>query len=245
MKKISALMIAFVMMLSLVACNSSNSPNSNSDTPSQSNTPNSETSTPETNNPEGDSSEISGSTDGNALIVYFTRANNVDQEPGVDAVSRATFNVQGDGIYGNTELIARYINESIGGDLLPLEVSSPYPYDVDSTIQEIDDNGDPRTITTKIENLDQYDVVFVGFPIWYATMPEPVSKFLAEYDFSDKTIVPFSTHRGSRFGSSVNDLKELMPDATFLEGYTVAGDDAHDAQEEVIQWLKDIGMEKK
>ena len=153
--------------------------------------------------------------------------------------------MEDDGIYGNTELIARYINESLGGDLLPLEVSNPYPYDVDATIKEIDDNGDPRTITTKIENIDQYDVVFIGFPVWYSTMPEPLSKFLADYDFSGKTIVPFSTHRGSRFGSSINDLKELLPDATFLEGYTVAGDDASGSQEEVAQWLKDIGMEKK
>lgn len=186
--------------------------------------------------------ETSNNPSGKALVIYFTRANNVDQEPGVDAVSRATFNVQGDEVYGNTELLARYIQDSVDVDLLPLRVSSPYPYDVDATIQGINANGDSRTITTTIENIDQYDVIFIGFPIWYSTMPVPVSKFLEAQDFSGKTIVPFSTHRGSRFGNSLTDLAAIYPDSTILEGYTVDGEGAINAKGAVTEWLKGLKL---
>jgi flavodoxin len=179
------------------------------------------------------------------LIVYFTRANNVDREPEVDAVTRATFNVQSDGIYGNTELLAKYIHDAVDGDMFSIRVVDPYPYDVDETIAKIHREGDGRVkLSTHIDNIAQYETIFIGYPIFNATMPQPVFSFLEEYDFSGKTVVPFSTHRGSRMGRSVADLKTVLPNSKILEGYTVDGDNAHDSREEVVAWLRNIGFTK-
>lgn len=246
MKKISILLAAILTAIPLSACsgNAGGSPATTAAGTVSSTT---------ANEPAETDSEAASAMDENAenqeeqdiLVAYFTRSNNVDQEPGVDAVSRASFNVEGDQVYGNTELLAQYIEEAAGGDMFSIMTAEPYPYDVDETIDLINEQGDHRSeLTTHVENMEDYDVVFIGFPIWYATMPEPVISFLNEYDFSGKTIIPFSTHRGSRFGSSIGDLQEMLPEATILDGFTVDGDSAVNARQDVQNWLSDIGMNK-
>jgi flavodoxin len=122
---------------------------------------------------------------------------------------------------GNTRVIANQIHENVGGDIFEIVTVDPYPDDynacVDKAKQEQDDNSRPE-LATKVENMDSYDVVFVGYPNWWGTMPMAVFTFLEEYDFSGKTIVPFCTHEGSGLGRSVEDIKELCPQSTILEG---------------------------
>lgn len=95
-----------------------------------------------------------------------------------------------------------------------------------------------------MKNIESCQVVFVGYPNWWGTMPMPLFTFLAEYQFPGKTIIPFCTHKGSRLGESVEDIRELCPQATVLEGLAVRGRDVKKAQNEVSRCLRKIGMVK-
>lgn len=146
---------------------------------------------------------------------------------------------------GNTREIANQIHEKIGGDIFEIVTVNQYPTDYDAVVdqakQEQEDNYRPE-LATEIENMDSYDVVFVGYPNWWGTMPMPVFAFLEEYDFSGKTIIPFCTHEGSGLGRSVEDITELCPQSTILDGLAVRGSSVETAQDDVSEWLHEIGM---
>ncbi|WXG42255.1 MAG: flavodoxin [Candidatus Freyarchaeum deiterrae] len=146
---------------------------------------------------------------------------------------------------GNTRVIATQIHESVGGDIFEIVSVDPYPSDYDEVVEqarkELREEYRPK-LKTKVENMKSYNVVFIGHPNWWGTIPMPVATFLSEYDFSGKTIVPFCTHEGSRQGRSVTDIKKLCPQSTILDGLAVRGGDVKNAQNEVSKWLRKIGM---
>jgi len=98
---------------------------------------------------------------------------------------------------GNTREIANQIHERVGGDIFEIQPEEPYPSNYDAVVkqakQELESGYKPK-LKAKIENIESYDVIFVGSPIWWGTIPAPVVTFLSEYDLSGKTIVPFCTH---------------------------------------------------
>jgi len=146
---------------------------------------------------------------------------------------------------GNTRVIATQIHESVGGDIYEIVTVDPYPSDYDEVVkqakQELEEGYRPE-LKTKVENMESYDVLFIGNPNWWGTIPMPVATFLTEYDFSGKTIVPFCTHEGSRLGRTVTDITKLCPQSTILDGLAVRGRDVKNAQNEVSKWLRKIGM---
>ena len=146
---------------------------------------------------------------------------------------------------GNTRVIANQIHEKVGGDIFEIVTVNPYPTDYDAVVdqakQEQEDNYRPQ-LKTKVENMDSYDVVFIGYPNWWGTMPMSVFTFLEEYDFSGKTIIPFCTHEGSGLGRSVEDTTELCPQSTILDGLAIRGSSVETAQDDVSEWLRKIGM---
>jgi len=146
---------------------------------------------------------------------------------------------------GNTRVIANQIHEKVGGDIFEIVTVNPYPTDHDAVVdqakQEQEDNYRPE-LATKVENMDSYDVVFIGYPNWWGTMPMPVFTFLEEYDFSGKTIIPFCTHEGSGLGRSVEDITKLCPQSTILDGLAIRGSSVETAQDDVSEWLREIGM---
>ena len=148
---------------------------------------------------------------------------------------------------GNTRVIAHQIHENIGGDLFEIVSMDPYPSDYDEVVErarkELDRDFRPR-LTTKVENMGSYRVVFVGYPNWWGTVPRPVATFLTEYDFSGKTMVPFCTHEGSHLGRSVTDIKALCPQSTILDGLAVRGSNVKNAENEVSGWLRELGLKK-
>ena len=148
---------------------------------------------------------------------------------------------------GNTREIANQIHKNVGGDIFEIVTVNPYPMDYDAVVdqakkEQVDDYR--PELATKVENMNSYDVVFVGYPNWWETMPMAVFSFLEEYDFSGKTIVPFCTHEGSRLGRSVEDIKRLCPQSTILDGLAVRGSEVKNAQDEVSEWLRELGMMK-
>jgi len=149
---------------------------------------------------------------------------------------------------GNTRVIANQIHERVGGDIFENVSVDQYPSDYDEVVEqarkELRDKCRPK-LKTKVENMESYNVVFVGYPCWWGTIPMPVATFLSEYDFSGKTIVPFCTHEGSRLGRSVTDIKEVCPQSTILDGLAVRGSNVKRAGNEVSNWLRKIGMKEK
>lgn len=145
---------------------------------------------------------------------------------------------------GNTETVANFIHDEVGGDIIKLETVETYPEDyndlVDYAQEEQRDNARPELSTT-IENINQYDTIFLGYPNWWGDMPMPIYTFLDNYDLSGKTIAPFITHGGSGLSGTPENIQEEEPNATVTEGLAVYGDDAENSQSDVRDWLSSIG----
>ena len=148
---------------------------------------------------------------------------------------------------GNTREIANQVHKSVGGDIFEIQAVKPYPNDYDAVVkqakQELDSDYKPA-LKTKIENIKSYDLVFIGSPNWWGTIPAPVRTFLSEYDFSEKTIAPFCTHGGSGLGQSVTDISTLCPKSTLLNGVAIWGREVKTAQNKISEWLQKTKITK-
>lgn len=149
------------------------------------------------------------------------------------------------------------IHKMIGGDLVVLELVTPYPDHYQTTVNQVakeNETGYLPPLKTKIDSIDKYDVVFVGFPTWGMQLPPPIKSFLKQYDLSGKTVVPFNTNGGYGIGSSFETVKQLCPNSKILEGFSTKGGVERDGilfvmegnkekqvRTEVQNWLKKIG----
>lgn len=182
---------------------------------------------------------------GKTLIVYFS----MPESEGTDASSGASRVLIDGEIMGNTQYIAKLIQENTGGDLFRIETVQTYPGNhevlVDQAYAERDANARPE-LASHIMNLDEYDTIFVGYPTWCYDMPMAMYSFFEEYDFSEKTIIPFNTHGGSNFSSTFADIQEMQPNANLVtNGYRVSRNSVADAEESVIKWLDELGLRKE
>lgn len=146
---------------------------------------------------------------------------------------------------GNTEAVANFIHNAVGGDIVKLETETPYPSDYDELVdyaqEEQRENARPA-LSTKIDNIDEYDTIFLGYPNWWGDMPMPIYTFLDEYDLSGKTIAPFIKHGGSGLSGTPENIKEEEPNATVTEGLAVNGSNSRNSQSTVNNWLAEIGF---
>lgn len=146
---------------------------------------------------------------------------------------------------GNTREIANQIHKSVGCDIFEIQSVKPYPQDYDAVVKQARkelDSGYKPALKTKIKNIKSYDLIFIGYPIWWGTIPAPVRAFLSEYDFSGKTIVPFCTHEGSGTGRSATDISKFCPKSTVLDGVAIRARDVKTAQNKVSEWLQKINL---
>lgn len=178
---------------------------------------------------------------GGVLIAYFSWAENAVLEEGVDAMTSPSVSDP-----GNVQQLAGWIQEETGGELFSIRTSVEYPEDggalIDYAAEEQDQNARPE-LTSHIENLDDYDTIFIGYPNWWADMPMVLYSFFDEYDFAGKTIIPFNVHNGSRFSRTIETIQELAPEAAVIEdGFTVSEHDVADAQADVASWLEGLGF---
>lgn len=148
---------------------------------------------------------------------------------------------------GNTKRIAEAIHQEVGGVLFEIEPEIPYPSSYQATVdqakREIKDEYKPP-IKGRVENMDIFDIVFIGTPNWWSTMAPPVATFLTQYDLSQKTIVPFCTHGGGGEGRIVKDIEKLCPNTEILEIFSVNEDYNKDLKEKISPWLKKIGIKE-
>lgn len=165
------------------------------------------------------------------LVVYFSRAENIIFDADVDAVTSASINVDEAGNpIGNMRLLAEYISEETGADIFSIRTVETYPTGyrdtTDLATEEKNDNARPELVS-HVDNMEDYDVIYLGYPNWWGTLPMPVASFLEEYDFAGKTIIPYASHEGSGLGSGISMIKELCPDAEVLDGFAIRGGDVN------------------
>lgn len=178
---------------------------------------------------------------GKVLVAYFT----VPETDGVDASSGASRVNVGGKMMGNTQYVASIISKTTGGELFQIKTERTYPGShqalIDAAKVENDNHTRPK-LTSHIKNLDDYDIIFVGFPNWWYDMPMPLYSFFDEYDFSGKTIIPFCTHGGSGFSDAIKTIRSLEKDATVLNGYAIERDKVPESEEGINKWLKKINL---
>jgi flavodoxin len=156
----------------------------------------------------------------------------------------------------NTKAVAEMIQKKVGGKLVALELEKPYPENYQATVQQVvkeNETGYLPRLKTKIDSIEKYDVLFVGFPTWAMKMPPPVKSFLHQYDLGGKIVIPFNTNADYGVGSGFETVKELCPDSKVLEGFSTEGGVERDGiyfvmkgakerqtQDEVAKWLLKI-----
>lgn len=183
---------------------------------------------------------IAEETPSTALVVYFSVPENVDLN-GVDAVAGASVLVKNDVRYGNVEYVAHLIADATDADLWRIETEHQYPLEhdalLDAAADEQDANARPVLVGT-VENLEQYDRIFLGFPNWWYDLPMPLYNFLESYDLSGKEIMPFTVHGGSGFSGALNTIAELQPEALVYEnGLSISRNAVTDCETQVAEWL--------
>ena len=142
---------------------------------------------------------------------------------------------------GNTKLVADEIQKVTGGDEFEIVANKNYdlPYnDLVNVAKDETEKGEKPSFKGEVKNIDDYDTVFIGGPIWWGTYPRVMFTFFDKYDLNGKTIIPFSTHEGSGLGSVVEDLKTLYPNATFKEAFSIYGTETRKDLSKVDKWLK-------
>jgi flavodoxin len=160
---------------------------------------------------------------GKILIVYLSRTN-------------------------NTKALAEIIHKNVGGTLVAIELEKPYPENYQATVQQVvkeNETGYLPPLKTIIDSIQNYYMVFVGFPTWGMKLPPPIKSFLKQYDLSGKTVIPFNTNAGYGVGTSFETVKELCKNSKVLEGFTMQGGVERDGQLLVIKDEKATEAETK
>ena len=146
---------------------------------------------------------------------------------------------------GNTENVAKAIQSQTNSDIFEIIPATPYSDDYDTVVdlaQEEQINNARPAISDEIKNIEQYDVVYVGFPNWWGDMPMILYTFFDTYDLSGKTVALFCTSGGSGLSNTVNEVKELEPKATVREGLHIDSSLASNPDNAVSKWLNDIEL---
>lgn len=141
---------------------------------------------------------------------------------------------------GNTEAAARIIQRLTGADSFRIEPCKPYSKDYNECIAQAQAEQKRKArpeLTDYPESIDMYNVIYLGFPNYWGTMPMPVFTFLEHFDFTGKTIRPFCTHEGSGMGDSIKDIKALCPGAMIETGLAIRGGSAGRSEQDIKQWL--------
>lgn len=177
-----------------------------------------------------------------SALGHYEAMGDIDNYTDVDAVSSASVVRP-----GNAAQLANWIQQEVGGDLHSIIVNDPYPSNYDECLDRAADEkaDDARpALSTHVSNMEDYDIVFLGFPNWWYTLPMPVLSFVDEYDWSGKTVVPFVTHGTGGLSATVRDLTAALPDdVTILDPIGVYRPDVPHAQGDIQQWIAELDLE--
>lgn len=178
------------------------------------------------------------------LVVYF----GVQETDDVDTQAGASRLATGEGIVGNTQYVATTIRDELNADIFVIETTQNYPktHDplLDLAYQEKSENARPK-LKNQIDNFDDYDTIFVGYPNWNADLPMSLYSFFEDYDFTGKTIIPFVTHGGSGFSRTIETIANLEPSATIVSnGLSISRNNIASSQDETGEWIDELNIKQ-
>ena len=181
----------------------------------------------------------------NILIAYFTWADNTHvadpSQVDLDATTSASLLIP-----GNTAKLAQWIHEEAGGDIFSITVKEPYSSDYDECLERAaseKDNDIYPELTSRVNNLENYDTVFLGFPNWWYSCPMAILTFIKENNLSGKTIIPFASHGTGGFAASLRDIKEALPDnCVMLKEFGVYRSDVDRSRPALVSWLHSLNL---
>jgi flavodoxin len=179
------------------------------------------------------------------LVAYFSQPLVTEN---IDAVSGASVQVVGREKVGNVELAAKMIQKASGGDLFAIQTKVPYPQKYQALADYAKQEGSEKRkppLATHVANMADYDTIFIGYPIWWYTMPMAINSFLEEYDLSGKTIIPFTVHGGSGWAGSREKIAALEPKATVSkDGLSISRNNMARIENDVTVWVHRLGLAK-
>ena len=235
-KKFFAILLSLLMIFDFVAFSiqNGNPPTEGSGNTESTQPSNSGSSDSQNTEAEGSSSR-EPSANSNILVVFFSHTG---ENYSVSVIEK-----------GNTHIIADMIAEETGADMFEIQPENPYPttYDActDVAKKEQNENARPKFIGS-VDNMEGYDTVFVGYPIWWGDLPMVVYTFLESYNFSGKTVIPFCAHEGSGLSGTARNIASTCPGATVLDGLAIRGSVAQNKQDEaksdVMKWLNELDL---
>ena len=246
MKKLLSLMIIGIMIFSLIACGSRNSENTASQ--ETENAP----AVPEKENEASRDADSADGTDSSAGAKQEETGSDSESGSEGNSILVAYFSLAGEqykvGVVeeGNTAVIAKMIAEQTGADIFSIESTSDYPDTYDGLLEvSREEESNPPQIAGTVENMDDYEIIFVGYPIWWGNLPPIMEVFLDNYDFSGKTVVPFCTHAGSGLSGTESAISDITG-ADMMDGLAISGETAQNqrdkAGEAVTEWLREGGF---
>lgn len=184
------------------------------------------------------------------LVVYLSRAGE-NYNVGIHREGSASAAYAGYIEKGNTAMMAAAIAELTGGDLFEITTVTPYPEDYTSMLrlaqEEIDTDARP-ILSANVENMADYGVVFIGYPIWHGRMPQAIYTFIESHDLTGKTVIPFNTHEGSGQSGTQRVIENALPDSTVLQGLAIQGKVAQEDKDRtralIEPWLEGMNMKR-
>ena len=248
MKRFLSIILAITMILSLSACGTTEGQDSSETseegvTVSEPAEPNDSDAAGETSSSRSGSSDAGEGNEGgasNILVAYFSWADNAILADDVDAVASPSVVAP-----GNVQQLAGWVQEETGGDLFSIQVTEPYPSDWDQCLaranQERGDNARPE-LRGNVENLDQYDTVFLGYPNWWYGVPMALLSFLEENDLSGKQVYLFCSHGTGGLANSVEQITEATPNAVISDNiFDCYEEEAASSQGDIQSWVAELG----
>ena len=180
---------------------------------------------------------------GRVLTVYFSRVGNTNFPSDVDAVSGASIMKDGHEIIGNAEMIAYMVQNAAGGDIFAIQTEKKYPADYGETTNEGKrelESGKAPNLKGPLPQMENYDVIFLVYPLWWNTLPMPMEGFLKQYDWKGKTLIPIVTHGGGGIGESLNAIQNVTQTNTADSYLDIYSSDIPAARQKITDFLNDI-----
>ena len=185
---------------------------------------------------------VQGDTEGRVLVAYFSWAENNDGNFGVDAVSTSSLTRP-----GNVEDLALFITSMIDSDIFSIQVENPYPANWDDCLARANDerrNGEHPVLSSRVRNIDDYDIVFLGYPNWWYGIPMALYTFFEENNLSGKQIYLFCSHGTGGLARSVDQITEALPESIISRNvFDINEHQAHDSFSIVRDWLMEPGFQ--
>nr|WP_300306472.1 flavodoxin [uncultured Anaerostipes sp.] len=228
MKKILLSFLCLILVFSFTGCSNSNEESTQSESTRETTTEEAASS--------GTAADSGRQTDGKVLVAYFSWADNAVLDEDVDAVTSPSVIAP-----GNVEELAGWVQEETGGDLFSIRVTDPYPSDWDDCLERAnEERGDDARpeLEENVENLDDYDTVYLGYPNWWYGVPMALLSFLEENDLSGKQVYLFCSHGTGGLANSVDIITDALPDAEISDNiFDCYEEDASSSENDIKQWV--------